>query len=120
MSSLESAEAAAAVQPAVQQSEQAGKAQETDAKKASYSGAADIEQVTPEQVVDFIEKNGDLQFGGRSINFSYSKDINRVVIKVMSGEAEEEEVVRQIPPEEYINFVSRFREMFGLLMDKNA
>ena len=66
-----------------------------------------------------IEQNGrDFAFGGRTIQFSFDKEINRVIVKVTSEESGE--VIRQIPPEDYLQFVSRFRELLGVLFDETA
>jgi flagellar protein FlaG len=75
-------------------------------------------RVEPELVRDTIKQMGNLQFGGRAIHFQYNDEIQRVVIRVESPDTEE--LVRQIPPEEYLDFVSRFRELFGLLLDAVA
>jgi flagellar protein FlaG len=56
--------------------------------------------------------------GATSIEFTFDSDVNRVVVKVKS--AETGEVVRQIPPEEYLRLVARFRELFGVVLDETA
>ena len=54
---------------------------------------------------------------GRTIEFSFDPDIERVIVKVKAADGE---VVRQIPPEDYLKFVSRFKELFGVLFDETA
>ncbi len=56
--------------------------------------------------------------GGRTIEFSFDNDTNRVIVKVKSEDSGE--VVRQIPPDEYMRFVARFKEMAGILFDEKA
>ena len=87
-------------------------------EKADEAQMAVTPKVEPELVRDTIKQLGNLQFGGRAIHFQYNDDIERVVIRVESPDTEE--LVRQIPPEEYLDFVSRFRELFGLLLDAVA
>jgi uncharacterized FlaG/YvyC family protein len=40
-----------------------------------------------------------------------------VIVRIYSSDTPPREVVRQFPPEEYLAFVTRFREMFGVLFD---
>lgn len=65
-----------------------------------------------------IERTGPVDLEERSIHFSFNEEINRVIIKVTAGE--DEEVIRQIPPEEYVKLVSSFRETIGILFDETA
>ena len=62
-----------------------------------------------------VEKNPRIVVGSRNIEFSYNDEVDRVVVTVKS---EDDEVVRQIPPEDYINFISRFRELIGVSLDE--
>jgi flagellar protein FlaG len=71
-----------------------------------------------ELIKETIEKNGDLKFGGHTIAFRYHDETEQIMITV--SDAESEEIIRQIPPEEYLDFVARFRELFGLLLDETA
>ena len=75
--------------------------------------------VGPNDAESALERNGrELIFGDRRIEFSFDRDVGRVVVKVR--QAESEEVVRQIPPEEYLRFIARFREQIGVLFDEQA
>jgi hypothetical protein len=56
--------------------------------------------------------------GGRTAEFSYDPRLDRIIVRVLSGDRPGGEVVRQIPPQEYVNFVSRFREMLGVLLNE--
>lgn len=64
-----------------------------------------------------VKNNPGIVVGSNNIEFSYNEDADRVVVTVKS---ENDEVVRQIPPEDYINFVSRFRELIGVALDEVA
>lgn len=50
------------------------------------------------------------------LDFSYDKELNRMVVKVINKE--NGKVVRQIPPEEMLKIAKRMEEMVGVLMDK--
>ena len=49
----------------------------------------------------------ELATGGRTIEFSFNSEADRVVVTVRSEDTEE--VVRQIPPADYLKFVARFK-----------
>jgi len=61
-----------------------------------------------------------IEFGGRTAEFSYNKDLGLVVVKVFSSVAEPREVVRQIPPEQYLAFAARYHELLGLMFDEQV
>ena len=52
----------------------------------------------------------------RRCEFSYHEDINRVSIKVMN--AETNEVIKEIPPEETLDMIEKLWEVAGLLVDE--
>ena len=75
----------------------------------------------PQAVLASIEAfGGSIRFGHRSAEFSYDADLNRVVVKVFSSDNEPREIVRQIPPEDYLTFSARYRELLGLLFDEQV
>lgn len=53
-----------------------------------------------------------------SMEFSYDRITRRIVIRVVSRDTGE--VLRQIPPEEYLAFVARFRELVGAIFDRRV
>ena len=61
-----------------------------------------------------------IQAGERTAEFSYDQDLDRIVVKIYSSSSEPREIVRQIPPEEYREFVSKFQEMLGVIFDEQA
>ena len=67
-----------------------------------------------------INLNEKIDFEGRTAEFSYDPDLDRVIVKIYKPGSEPKEVVRQIPAEQYQAFVSRFREMIGVLFDEQA
>ena len=66
------------------------------------------------------DRRGVVVFGGRTAKFSYDEKAGRLVVKILSDGGEPKQVVRQFPPEDYLAFVARFREMLGVLFDHNA
>ncbi len=54
----------------------------------------------------------------RHVSFSVSKDAGQVVIQVISDETEE--VIRQIPMHEAINFKNKIEELLGTFVDREA
>ncbi len=72
--------------------------------------------VDEEEVRKAIASTGDqLVVGGRSVQFSYDSVAHRVIVTVCS--ADTGDVIRQIPPDEYLRFAARLREMAGVLLD---
>jgi flagellar protein FlaG len=51
------------------------------------------------------------------LKMRYDKEINRVVVTVM--EAGTQKVLRQIPPEEFVSFLKRFRSSLALLFERS-
>ncbi len=74
--------------------------------------------VDPNEVAKAVDSNKAVVFGSRSIEFNFDRDANRVIVKVR--DLDTEEIVRQIPPEDYLSFVDRFEEAVGLLFDEVA
>lgn len=93
--------------PAALQEEAPPRAQEPS-KPAPKDREAALRQSAHNRVV----------LGGRVAEFSYDQRLDRIVVRVMSGESPPREIVRQIPSEEYLHFISRFREMLGVLLNE--
>jgi flagellar protein FlaG len=53
-----------------------------------------------------------------NVHMYYDDDINEVIVTVV--DAESEEVIRQIPPEDFITFAKRFDLSLGTLYDGRA
>ena len=74
--------------------------------------------VDAEAIRAAVEQNRTLVFGNRSAEFAFNEEINRVVVTVKADETDE--VVRQIPAEDYIRFLGQFNELLGVLFDEVA
>ena len=58
-------------------------------------------------------------FLNQQVSFSYDTHINQIVVKVTKGDTEE--VIRQIPSEEMIELITRFRKDFrGLIFNRTG
>jgi len=55
---------------------------------------------------------------GRTLRFEIDRELNQVVVKVIDKESGE--VIRQIPPEEYIQILKRLQDMGGALLDREV
>ena len=59
------------------------------------------------------------EFLNQQVSFSYDTRINQIVVKVTKGDTEE--VIRQIPSEEMIELITRFRKDFrGLIFNRTG
>jgi len=97
-----------------------GEARPTETRQRSKDlERAEREPAQPdrESLINLAER---IEFGGRTAEFTYNQDLDRIVVKVYSSATEPREIVREIPPEEYLAFASRFREMIGLLFDERV
>jgi flagellar protein FlaG len=54
----------------------------------------------------------------RSLEFEVSKEHRRIVIKVIDKSSGE--IIRQIPPEEFLDIFKRMDDALGLLIDRKA
>ena len=52
------------------------------------------------------------------IEFSYYKDLDRLVMKVVDRKTQE--TIKQMPPEEMLDTLTNLREWIGVFLDKKA
>ena len=63
--------------------------------------------------------NAIAEFLNQQVSFSYDQRINQIVVKVTKGDTEE--VIRQIPSEEMIELITKFRKEFrGLIFNRTG
>lgn len=75
------------------------------------------EDVLLQQVLGKLEQNlGKLQTVG--LQFTQHKETGRTVIKVV--EESTGKVIREIPPESFLDFVAKLDQMVGMLFDERA
>ncbi len=53
-----------------------------------------------------------------AIKMHYDRDIDRVIVTIV--EAGTERVIRQIPPEEFVTFLKRFRQSVALIFERSV
>lgn len=83
------------------------------------AGSTAATEPTDREIEASLERLGrEIRLDRRSINFTYDQDARRVVIKVK--DADNGEVIREIPPADYLAMVSRFRELFGIVVDEKV
>jgi len=58
------------------------------------------------------------RFNDTSVRFSYDKEIGRIVMQVLDKDSAT--VVKQLPSEEMVAFLKRFRKAVALLVDTTA
>ena len=56
--------------------------------------------------------------GNLQVRFSYDEEISRYVVEFI--DPEEDEVVRQVPPEALLTSIRRLREVRGMLFDQKS
>ncbi|HEX3047552.1 MAG TPA: flagellar protein FlaG [Bacillota bacterium] len=89
-----------------------------DQSKGSKEYAqVEAEQLTPERLSKVIEVANDA-FKDVNVGFKYSLDrkINREVVQVVNTQTGE--VLRQFPPKEIVNMLTRMYDMLGILVDE--
>ena len=87
------------------------KAKESTVQMEQQSGGN--QKVQPEELLDQIKKIA--QDGAYSVRFERNDEISDVVVKIFDNETQE--VVRQIPAEQILNFRASFEELIGNLVN---
>jgi flagellar protein FlaG len=74
----------------------------------------------PKRLVEEVAfANAIAEFLNQQVSFSYDQRINQIVVKVTKGNTEE--VIRQIPTEEMIELIAKFRKDFrGLIFNRTG
>ena len=91
-------------------------------KEAKKADAAENQtgQQTPAQVNDeTLKKIEELikEYGTHdTVSMRYDRDIDRVIVTVLSGKTQQ--VIRQIPSQEFISFLKNFDETLGLMINR--
>lgn len=86
------------------------------AEKARDSRTAEQKS---EQLHDAVDKINEVMLETRrSLSFSVDEDTNQVVVKVMNTETDE--IIRQIPNEEALEFARHLESMMGLIFNDKA
>jgi len=82
---------------------------------------AETRQARPDEglVQEVAFANAVAEFLNQKVSFNYDERIDQIVVKVTRGNSEE--VIRQIPSEEMIKLMAKFRRDFrGLIFDRTG
>ncbi len=96
--------------------------QEVKAREKQPSVSQKIEEQTRENIENSKKVKNAIAEVNKKMNqktrceFSYHEDTKRVSIKVIDSETEE--VIREIPPEETLDMLSKMWEVAGILIDE--
>ncbi len=82
------------------------------------SSAAETTDNTDKHIVqDSIDKmNKTIQIFNKRIKLSIHEESKRVVIKIIDTQTDK--VIKEIPPKEVLNFISKLHESIGVLIDR--
>lgn len=84
-----------------------------DSVSAEPQAADDNPQIQPEELLDQIKSL--TQEGLYSVRFEKGDETSDLVVKIFDNETQE--VIRQIPAEELLNFKASFADLVGNLVD---
>ena len=91
----------------------------TEVTERADAKVAPVANVSETEIERSIEQNGrDLTFGKNQVSFNYDREIDRVIVQIK--DENNGEVIRQIPPEEYVNFLARLKESGGAILNEEA
>ena len=114
---VRSSSATPAGAPAVQQT----RPTPPPSNEPSLKAQQDAQKGQPiEQEVQQAVAEANREFSGpnEKIAFGYAKALNMLIVQVQDRDTGE--VIREIPPKEFINFRIAMRERIGLLLDKQG
>jgi flagellar protein FlaG len=90
-------------------------AQRDDSVKKSVQAVPDLSELS--ELASDVQKNIDI-IHNVGLQFSVNNDSGRIVVTVMDEDTGE--VIRQIPPSEFVKFAGRFDEMVGMIFDEKG
>ena len=76
------------------------------------------EMMTPEEIekeIENLNKVSEMLNLNRELAFSIHEKTGRIVVKVMNRD--NNEVIRQIPEQKFLDVISKFRDVLGLIVD---
>ncbi len=100
---------------------QAGNMSETriDNNKIDQFQKTKEEKLTEKNVDEMTGELNDLmEKMNYDLKFSYYKDLDRLVMKVVDRKTQE--TIKQMPPEEMLETLTNLKEWIGVFLDKNA
>lgn len=104
-----------AVMKAMMSGARMGRAPETDDTSSSQGGRQEVDRATLDELAH--EANSALS-SATALRFRVDDEADRLVVKVIDRDTEE--LIRQIPSEDFLELVRRMRDMQGVLFDTKA
>ena len=103
--------------------QQVGAASSGPQKPKAPPAEVDQEKSSKELVQEVAFANAIAEFLNQKVSFSYDARVDQIVVKVTRGDTEE--VIRQIPSEEMIKLMTKFRKDFwkdfrGLIFNRTG
>jgi flagellar protein FlaG len=96
-----------------------GKPPEVAIAQDQKQNAAQFKKFPPDKIENAVKvANNMLKMFDAKFEYSYNKDANLEVIKVIDKENNQE--IRQYPAEEIVNMLTRMYDMIGLAIDKKV
>lgn len=97
--------------PAADRITRPGKEQEAQVQQEQQVTRDSLEKAIAElnKATDFVDKR---------LRFSIHEESERMQVFVIDNKTQE--VIKEIPPEEFLNIVARIQEMVGLLLDERV
>lgn len=102
-----------------QQPSQPHESADTDAREAADRPSEQSGKWSQEDLDRGIEAMNDLSvFRERSLAFEHHEKLNRTMVKIIDRETDE--VVREIPPEKFLDMISSMLEFAGIIIDEKV
>ncbi len=102
---------------AVMQKEMRGAGERKDESSGARSGESRADATFSDQFLDAIEQDLSL-LHNVGISFSLHKETGRTMVRVFDKETDT--LIREIPPEEFLDLAAKIHEMVGVLFDKRV
>lgn len=88
-----------------------------DTVKQSYEAAREHSKLDEEALQQGIEDlNKNIRVFNSKVSFSVDKNTGRTIIRV--SDRDTNEIIREIPPEEFLRVASKLSELMGILVDR--
>ena len=76
-----------------------------------------VEEITPEEVEEAVEEfNEVIQGFQKDLEFRLHEDSERWMVEVW--DLEEDEIIKELPPERILDVVAQIQEMIGIMIDE--
>lgn len=78
-------------------------------------------QINEDEIIKAIERaNKSVKTYDRKLEFSIHDKTKQIMVKVIDTSGENEQIIREIPPEKVLDMVAKMWEMAGILIDEKV